>query len=62
MGQLASTEVWLLMFSAIMFSLCLYFTLTYFEHLKQGDDRARKQSKLFAVSTLFLAMVVPILF
>ena len=62
MDQLAFTGsigIWLGIFSAIMLTACLYFTLTYFEYLKQGDDRLIKQSKLFAVITLFLALGVP---
>jgi hypothetical protein len=62
MDQLALTGsigVWLGIFSAFMLTVCLYFTLTYFEHLKQGDDRLIKQSKLFAVITLFLALGIP---
>lgn len=65
MGQLAFTGsigIWLAIFSAIMFTACLYFTLTYFEYLKQGDDRLIKQSKLFAVITLFLALGVPVFY
>lgn len=62
MDQLAFTGligIWLVIFSAIMLTACLYFTLTYFGHLKQGDDRQIKQSKIFAVITLFLALGVP---
>ncbi|WP_282156314.1 hypothetical protein [Cytobacillus gottheilii] len=61
MDQLAlgSIGIWLGVFSAIMFTACLYFTLSYFEHLKKGDDRLTKQSKLFAVLTLFLALGAP---
>lgn len=47
------------LFSAVMFTLCLYFSLTYFEHLKNGDDRLIKQSKSFAVISLALALIVP---
>lgn len=53
------TEMWLGIFTVIMLSACLYFTLTYFEHLKREDARLIKQSKLFAVITLFLALGVP---
>jgi hypothetical protein len=62
MDQLAFTGsigIWLGIFSAFMLTVCLYFSLTYFEHLKQGDDRLIKQSKLFAVITLFIALGVP---
>ena len=46
-------------FTVLMLAFCLYFTLTYFEHLKQDDKRLLKQSKLLAVITLFLALGVP---
>lgn len=49
-------------FTVLMLSACLYFTLTYFEHLKQDDKRLIKQSKLFAVITLFLALGVPAIY
>ncbi|MCM3584853.1 hypothetical protein M3182_03720 [Mesobacillus maritimus] len=62
MEQLALTGsigIWIGIFSALLLAACLYFTLTYFEHLKQGDERLIKQSKLFAVISLFLALGVP---
>lgn len=65
MDQLAfmgSLGIWLGIFSAVMLTACLYFTLTYFEHLKSGAEREKKQSKLFAVITLFLALGVPAFF
>ena len=49
-------------FTVLMLAVCLYFTLTYFEYLKQGDKRLTKQSKLFAVITLFLALGVPAIY
>ena len=49
-------------FTVLMLAVCLYFTLTYFEHLKQGDRRLIKQSKLLAVITLFLALGVPAIY
>lgn len=49
-------------FTVLMLSAFLYFTLTYFEHLKQDDKRLIKQSKLFAVITLFLALGVPAIY
>ncbi|WP_053362378.1 hypothetical protein [Bacillus sp. FJAT-27251] len=62
MEQLALTGsigIWIGIFTAFMLTASLYFTLTYFEHLKQGDDRSMKQSKVCAAITLFLALVVP---
>ena len=62
MDQLASTGemgIWLGIFSALMFVVCLYFALTYFEHLKHGENRLIKQSKIVAVISLMLALMVP---
>ena len=62
MNALASSGqigIWLGIFSAFMMTVCLYFSLTYFEHLKYGDDRLIRQSKLFAVISLVLALMVP---
>ena len=52
-------DICLGLFTVLMLAGCLYFTLTYFEHLKQDDDRLIKRSRLFAVVTLFLALGVP---
>ena len=49
-------------FTAIMITICLYFTLTYFDYLKQDDKRLVKQTKLFAVISLFLAFAVPAIY
>ena len=49
-------------FTVLMLSACLYFILTYFEHLKQDNKSKVKQSKLFAVITLFLALGVPAIY
>jgi hypothetical protein len=42
--------------------LCFYFTLTYFHHLKMGDDRGIKKTKWAAVVCLALALVAPALY
>ena len=47
------------LFSVIMLTACLYFSLSYFEYLKEGDKRLTKQAKLFATITLFLGLGVP---
>ena len=47
-------------FTVLMLSACLYFILTYFE--QRDDKRKMKQSKLFAVVTLFLALGVPAIY
>ncbi|HWL23796.1 MAG TPA: hypothetical protein VNR38_08610 [Ureibacillus sp.] len=62
MDQLASfgtMGIWVGIFSSIMFVLCLYFFLTYFEHLKHDDDEQIRNSKFLAVVTLALALIVP---
>ena len=46
-------------FSVLMLTACLYFILSYFEYLKEGDKRLTKQTKLFATITLFLGLGVP---
>lgn len=61
-ASMGSVGIWIGIFSAIMLSFCLYFTLTYFEHLKHGDDRLIKQAKMGAVITLVLALLVPAFF
>ena len=49
-------------FSGLMLTACLYFILTYFEHLKKDDKRLIKQYKLFAVIALFLALGIPAIY
>lgn len=49
-------------FTVLMLAVCLYFILSYFEHLKQDDKRLIKQSKIFAVITFFLAFGVPAIY
>ena len=49
-------------FSICMLTICLYFILSYFEYLKEGDQRLIKQTKLLATISLFLGLVVPALY
>jgi len=49
-------------FTALMFTACLYFILTYFEYIKKDDKRLIKQSKLWAVIALFLALGSPAIY
>ena len=51
-ASMGSIGIYLGIFSSLMLAVCLYFSLTYFEHLKYGDDRLIKQSKLIAVISL----------
>ena len=48
--------------SPIMFIGCFYFTLMYFQHLKNGDERLIKQSRLAAVVCLAIALLVPAIY
>ena len=48
--------------SPIMFIGCFYFTLMYFQHLKNGDERLIKQSCLAAVVCLAIALLVPAIY
>ena len=61
-ASMGSIGIYLGIFSSLMLAVCLYFSLTYFEHLKFGDDRLIKQSKLIAVISLVLALMVPTFF
>ena len=61
-ASMGSIGIYLGIFSSLMLAVCLYFSLTYFEHLKYGDDRLIKQSKLIAVISLVLALMVPAFF
>jgi hypothetical protein len=56
------TGNWLGILSMILIVLCLYFSLTFFQHLKSGDDRLIKQSKLAAVFCLALGLLIPALY
>ncbi|KGR78003.1 hypothetical protein [Ureibacillus manganicus] len=51
--------IWIGIFSSLMFVLCLYFFLTYFEHLKHDEDEQMNKSKSLAVLTLALGLLVP---
>ncbi|EGA90932.1 hypothetical protein GPDM_02280 [Planococcus donghaensis MPA1U2] len=37
----------------------IYFTFTFFEHLKSGENRLRKQSKIAALICLTGALMIP---
>jgi hypothetical protein len=50
---------WLAMVTPVFWVLCFYFALLYFQHLKNGDERLIKQSRLAAVICLALALLVP---
>ncbi|CAM3205844.1 hypothetical protein FITA111629_09805 [Filibacter tadaridae] len=56
---LMGTGNWLGILSTLFFILCFYFTLTFFQHLKSGDERLIKQTKLTAVFCLVLGLLIP---
>ena len=62
MGNLMGTGNWLGIFSTAFIILCFYFTLTFFQHLKQGDERIISQSKLGAVICLAASLLIPALY
>lgn len=51
---------WSDILSTIFIVLCLYCVLTFFQHLKNNDEKLIKQSKLAAVFCLAVALLVPI--
>ena len=53
---------WLTILPVILFIACFYFTLTFFENLRKGDDRLAKQSKLTATICLALASLIPAIY
>ncbi|SOC44267.1 hypothetical protein [Ureibacillus acetophenoni] len=61
-ASMGSIGIWIGILSVILLGFCLYFTLSYFEHLKYDDDRLMKQTKMGAVITLVLALLVPAFF
>ncbi|MFL0366233.1 hypothetical protein ACH0BF_24965 [Pseudobacillus sp. 179-B 2D1 NHS] len=59
---LMGTGNWLSIISTLLILLCFYFSLTFFQHLKLGDERLIKQSKLAAVFCLALSLLIPALY
>ncbi|GKV57584.1 hypothetical protein NCCP2222_35310 [Sporosarcina sp. NCCP-2222] len=54
-----SVPGWAGILSLILFILCFYFTLTFFQYVKAGDMRLAKQSKAAAVGCLALGLLIP---
>ncbi|WP_025785930.1 hypothetical protein [Sporosarcina sp. D27] len=50
---------WLNIVSAVFVIGCLYFTLSFFQHLKMEDQRLAQQSKIAAVVCLAIALLIP---
>ena len=47
---------------AFLFAMSLYFTLSYIEYLKENDKRLIEQSKIAAVVSLFIAVLLCLYF
>ncbi|MTD29836.1 hypothetical protein [Planomicrobium sp. YIM 101495] len=56
---LLGTGNWLGVLSTILLVVGIYFTFTFFENLKSGDDRLRKQSKVAALVCISIALLIP---
>ena len=50
---------WINILVIVFLVACFYCTLTYFQYLKEDDDRLIKQSRLVAVICLAIALLVP---
>lgn len=46
--EILNTGNWLGLLTPILMIACFYFTLTFFDALRKGDERVTKQSKLAA--------------
>ncbi|PUB10306.1 hypothetical protein [Paenisporosarcina sp. OV554] len=53
---------WIGIVTTTLIVLCFYFTLTFFEHLRKGDERITKQSKIVATTCIALALIVPVVY
>lgn len=57
-----TTAIFLIQLAApLLYALCLYFVLSFFQALKSGDEERVKKMKIGAVLTLVLAMTSPFL-
>lgn len=56
------TTDWIGVISVLLLTFCFYFTLTFIEELKKGDERIIKQSKISAIICLGLALIIPIVY
>ena len=57
--ELLNTGNWLSILTPVLLIACFYFTLTFFESLRKGDERVTKQSKLAATMCIALALLIP---
>ncbi|MCG3088716.1 hypothetical protein [Sporosarcina cyprini] len=57
-----SVPGWAVILSLILFILCFYFTLTFFQYVKADDMRLAKQSKAAAVGCIALGLLIPAIY
>ena len=50
---------WMNIVAMIFLVLCFYFTLMYFQYLREADERLIKQTRLVAVICLAIALLAP---
>ncbi|MEK4700021.1 hypothetical protein MKX47_10525 [Solibacillus sp. FSL R7-0668] len=50
---------WLSFIPPLFFISCFYFTLTFFQQLKVGDETRIKKAKMGAILSLILALFIP---
>ncbi|MGG0644119.1 hypothetical protein ABE021_09275 [Sporosarcina gallistercoris] len=55
---MTSTAHWMTNVSALSVIGCLYFILTFFQHIKMEDERLAQQSKIAAVVCLAIALLI----
>jgi hypothetical protein len=46
----------------LLIVLCFYYTLTFFESLRKGDERIIKQSKFAAIICMAIALIIGIIY
>ena len=51
---------WLVILSALFLVFCFYFTLTFFEYLREDDRRIIRQAKTGAIACLAIAFLIAI--
>lgn len=50
---------WLTFIPPLFYISCFYFTLTFFQQLKVGDETRIKKAKIGAILSLILALFIP---
>jgi hypothetical protein len=60
--EMLDTGIWIDILSPILIILCFYFTLTFFESLRNNDSRIAKQSKLVATLCIAFALLIPAIY